>query len=375
MRVGIDASRAFVDQPTGTERYCLEMLRSLFDLSEAGDHEWVLFVKRGQVAAAYAFLSGKTNVRVIEIPLAKLWTQVGLALKTWTSAIDLLWVPAHTLPVFRKPGLKTVVTIHGIEYEWLPAYENRLQRWYLPLSTQYAVATASKIVAVSEFTKQQLVERLGADEKNITTIYEGYTSPKVPRLSKEREVKGEVLKKFALTSKKYVLFVGTVQPRKNLVRLIEAFAKLDKPALKLVIAGKLGWMFQEVVDAPVAYGVSDRVVITGYVSDAERSILLQNALFYAQSSITEGFGLPILEAWAEGLAVASSRGGALKEIVGGAGVLFDPVKISEISLGMEKLLDSKTRTRYEQQGKERLTDFSWDNAAKYILELFVTTVH
>lgn len=162
MRIGIDASRAFGSQKTGTERYSYEIITRLLKLPEISKHEVILYTKEN-----------------IKLPF--LWTQIGLAYRTWVDKLDVLWVPAHTLPILRPPSqmlwrgkhLKTVVTIHGIEYEWLPAYENWLQRWYLPLSTKYACWAANKIIAVSEFTKKQLVERLGADPKKIEVVYEG----------------------------------------------------------------------------------------------------------------------------------------------------------------------------------------------------------
>ena len=220
MRIGIDASRAFVDNPTGTERYSYEVITRLLKLPEAKKHTWILYVRPQFLISNFKFLNNDQmfkcpNVQIREIPLSRLWTQVGLAARTWVDDLDVLWVPAHTLPVLRKPGIRTVVTVHGLEYEWLPEYENWLQRWYLPLSTKYAVMSASRIIAVSEFTKRQLVERLGADERKIAVIHEGVTRQRL-ETSVQRLVKG-----------KYLLFVGTIQPRKNLVRLIEAFSRLD----------------------------------------------------------------------------------------------------------------------------------------------------
>ncbi len=365
MRIGIDASRAFVDQPTGTERYSREMLMALLDLPEAKDHTFVLFVRLGQKVRFEAESFSNMKVEVIEISLPRLWTQVGLAWKTWTTALDVLWVPAHTLPVFRKPGLKTVVTIHGIEYEWLPAYENPLQRWYLPLSTKYAVATATKIVAVSEFTKSQLVTRLGAAASRIQTIYEGYDP-------QQFTLDVGILKRFGLEKQKYILFVGTIQPRKNLDRLIEAFANLDMNGVKLVIAGKWGWSYDAIALAPKTYGAEKKVVFTGYISDTERYSLLQFATFYIQPSITEGFGLPILEAWQAGKAVASSSGGALAEVVGQAGELFDPSSVEDMAQAMRKMFDETYVLKLKPLGEKRLKEFSWKKSAKNILELFLS---
>ncbi len=391
MRIGIDASRGFVDQPTGTERYSFEVISRLQQYPEAGNHEWYLYVKALPKNTNFA-----SNFKFRVIKMSRFWTQLGLAAYTWLDKLDVLWIPAHTLPVLRKPGVKTMVTIHGIEYEWLPAYENKLQKWYLPLSTQYAVATANEIVAVSQFTKQQLIERLGADEKKITVIWEGYIQNNKTLNSKDQNeseyltlnpspklVEGhyaDVLKKFGLVKGKYLIFVGTVQPRKNLVKLIEVFSYLTPTPLlrkgegnfsseiKLVICGKYGWMYEDILAAPKKYGVEDRVIFTNYISDVERYTLLANALVYVQPSITEGFGLPILEAWEAGLPVVSSNGGALKEVIGDAGLLFDPLNTDDMRQAIEKMTSSeKLRDEYIKKGRERLAEFSWDKAARETL--------
>ncbi len=358
MRIGIDASRAFGSERTGTEEYSYQMIKHLLVLPEAKKHEWVLYVreKPGFFAEAQ-----NDNVTIEKIGMRYLWTQVGLASRTWIDNLDVLWVPAHTLPVLRKPGLKTVVTVHGIEYEWLPAYENALQRWYLPLSTQYAVGSATKIIAVSEFTKKQLVERLGARDEKISVIYEGVEGS----LHSGRD--DNVLQKFGLQHHKYLLFVGTVQPRKNLVRLIEAYTRLKgsldlarDDMMRLVIAGKLGWNYEEVVEL----AKKQNVLITGYISEAERDSLLRNALVYVQPSITEGFGLPIIEAMRAGVPVVSSNGGALSEVVGDAGVLFDPYDIDDIRNKLQMVLESKAlRNKLIVAGSGRVDKFSWEKAA------------
>ncbi|KKU02746.1 MAG: AprM [Microgenomates group bacterium GW2011_GWC1_47_20] len=377
MRIGIDASRAFVENPTGTERYSYEVITRILQLPEARKHEWILYTRNSPPAAAdpslkfsqargFAVREGRgVSYKMRQISLPYLWTQIGLAWRTWTDNLDCLWVPAHTLPILRKPGIRTVVTIHGIEYEWLPAYENWLQRWYLPLSTQYAVRSATKIIAVSEFTKKQLIERLGADRNKINVVHEGVTntSPSNPSPIIGEGRKGEVLTKWGLKSKQYLLFVGTVQPRKNLERLIQAYSALSTKhlALRLVIAGKLGWMYDDVVEMAKKHGV----ITTGYTSEAERYSLLGNALVYVQPSISEGFGLPVLEAMAAGVPVVSSNGGALAEVVGDAGVLFDPYDLSDIFDKLSLIVNSsKLRKELITKGHQRTKDFSWQMAAE-----------
>lgn len=424
MRIGIDASRAFVDRPTGTERYAFEVITRMMRLEEARKHEWILYTRKVSKSESDRVTELKNtchSATFVTLRLPFLWTQVGLAYRTWVDRLDVLWVPAHTLPVLRKPGIKTVVTIHGIEYEWLPAYENQLQRWYLPLSTKYAVLAAKKLIAVSKFTKRQLIERLGGNERKITVIHEGF-NPEILNSNIEVPNKFKILNKYQLKPKKYLLFVGTVQPRKNLVRLVEAFSRLTKASgkyhppfnslplnlrgrgregdFKLVIAGKLGWNYQEVLEAPKRFGVADKVVFTGYCSDVERDILLKNALVYVQPSITEGFGLPVLEAMAAGVPVVSSWGGALNEILNitpsgsslkskirfassavrgesatQAGILFDPKDVNDMIRALRQMISlHTTRLKYVKLGKRRVKDFSWDKAAEKTLNILMTNL-
>jgi glycosyltransferase involved in cell wall biosynthesis len=380
MKIGIDASRAFVDQPTGTERYAYEMITRILAQPEAAKHEWRLYTRKNsntkyQITNEIREIQRKNTglrVKVVEIGLPYLWTQVGLAYRTWIDGLDRLWIPAHTLPVLRKPGMVTAVTVHGIEYEWLPAYENLLQRWYLPLSTVYAVKQATRVIAVSEFTKSQLVERLGASKDKIQVIGEGYETETSG--GKSNDIKA-VLREYGLEPKKYVLFVGTVQPRKNLARLIEAFGLVAEKHkdLKLVICGKLGWNYADVLAAAEEAG--ERIVITGYVEEAKRLALLSGALAYVQPSITEGFGLPVLEAMDMNIPVASSTGGAMPEVVGDAGVLFDPTNTQEMAGAILRIIDDKKmREGIVAAGKKQVKEFQWEAAAAKVLKFLTYNI-
>ena len=362
MRIGIDASRAFSSQRTGTENYAYWMIQELIKLPEAVSDSFILYVRQKPER-----INWPSNVQICEIKLPYLWTQVGLAARTWTDNLDVLWVPAHTLPVLRKPGMRTVVTIHGIEYEWLPAYENKLQRWYLPLSTWYATVSASQIIAVSEFTKKQLIERLHTDGEKTIVIYEGVEDKK----KRQKKDYDKILSKYGLREGKYVLFIGTVQPRKNLQRLTEAWEIVKRKITDtdLVIVGKLGWGYE---DLPI--DKDPGVKWLKYVPDAERDILLEEASAYVQPSITEGFGLPILEAWAAGIPVASSNGGALAEVVGEAGVVFDPEDVSLMAEKIEQVVTNEPlREQLISKGRERGKFFKWDRAAKEAYKVLTGT--
>ena len=400
MVIGIDSSRAFVGDKTGTENYSYHLIKEMLRLPESCSHTFVLFIRPNAVLPKE--LAGYSNVIVKEVKFNYLWTQVGLAWETWQKVksdkgkviLDVLWVPAHTLPILRRGfggrgcnKLKTVVTIHGLEYQWLPEYKNLLQKWYLPLSTFYAAKNADKLIAVSGFTAKQLIKELHTDKNKIEVIHEGTASSRAQSRDLDSSTSvGMTTTSYALHDKKYILFVGTVQPRKNLVALVEAFSQFSKKYsdYKLVIAGGIGWMAREILSAPNRYDVQEKVVFTGRVSDSQLHALYLGASVYVQPSITEGFGLPILEAMNMGVPVISSDGGALPEVVGDAGII---VKISNpkfsnsqiknsfevrLAAAMEKMVgDSKFRTKMISLGKERVSEFTWEKAASKTLKVIL----
>lgn len=370
MLIGIDASRAFVRERTGTENYSYHLIKNLLKLDRS--NYYIIYIKRsGKVDFD---LPANASVRVI--PWPRLWTQGGLALETWLSPVDLLFIPAHTLPFLGRRSIPTLVTIHGLEYEYLPEYYRFPQKLYLTASTYLAVRYASGLVAVSSWTKRSLVRRLGADPKKIRVIHEGveknkFKVPASPAGRQSSKFKiNQVLGKYKL-KKPYLLFVGVIQPRKNLVRLIEAFSKLEEPSLSLVLAGRLGWMYDEIVAAPTKFGVKDKVHFLGYVPEEDLPALYQAASVFALPSLTEGFGLPVLEAMAAGTPVVAARAGALPEVVGEAGLLVNPLNPGELAGALSLVLQNPELAEgLREKGFKRAANFSWEKAAQKTVELF-----
>jgi len=371
MIIGVDASRAFVGERTGTENYSYKLLEALGKIDQRNRYSVYTRPFKG-----YPLKGGKFMFREIGWP--RLWTQGGLAMRTWIDPLDVLFVPAHTLPVLRRPGLPTVVTIHGLEYEYLPEYYQFPQKVYLTWSTRYAVHYATRIISVSHFTAEELVSRLGAQRARIRVVQEGVDAEVYSKAYNDRE-KHSVLKGLGV-QKPYILFVGVVQPRKNLVRLIEAFSLVVKRGLgeeraglsdlTLVIAGKPGWMYGEVIAAPERFGVKGRVMFTGFVKDEHLPILLQEAEVLIQPSLTEGFGLPVLEAMAAGTPVVAARAGALSEVGGDAAIYFDPTNVEEMAERMVLVLTNKVMMeRLRTKGWARVKQFSWEKAARATLDV------
>ena len=199
MVIGIDGSRAFVTEKTGTERYTWEMLRALARVGKKNKYR--IYIKSSEKRKAKSekpqlktenYLSKDNSwpktFQFIEVAWPRLWTQGGLAWRTWTDKLDVLWVPAHTLPVLGNPNLPMIVTIHGIEYEFLPNAYRWGQNFHLTWSTQWAVRRAQKIIAVSQKTKTDLIEKLGVDGQKVEVIHEGVD---IKKYQKSRQRNGQ----------------------------------------------------------------------------------------------------------------------------------------------------------------------------------------
>jgi len=340
-----------------------------------------------------------SNFKFITIPYPRLWTQVGLAKQTFKDThLDVLFVPSHTLPLIKRPGLKTVVTVHDLGAEFLPKTHQLKQRAYLKLMTDYQLKSATHIIAVSKATKEDLVKKINIDPKKIDVIYEGYDKKAFKPLKTDQFK--DTLKSYDIESNNYFLFIGTIQPRKNLTRLIEAYSQFimgggkrgapsstrsaarmsdgavsrqDPLIPKLVLAGGKGWLSDEIYELPKKLGIEKQVKFLGYVPDENLPALYNGAIALLYPSLFEGFGLPILEAMACSCPVLTSNISSMPEIAGQAAILVDPYNIEEIAQGILKLnSDLKLRNKLENMGIAQSKKFSWEKCAKETLSTLLS---
>jgi glycosyltransferase involved in cell wall biosynthesis len=229
---------------------------------------------------------------------------------------------------------------------------------------------ASKIIAISENTKKDIIDYFGIDEEKIRVIYLGVDRQFSPQPDMD-EV--GVLSKYNLPSG-YILSVGTLEPRKNLIRLINAYkmvASSGEPVPKLVIVGGQGWGDEELGKVVRESGLIDLVILTGYVPDEDLPALYRNTTVFVYPSLYEGFGLPPLEAMACGTPVITSNVSSLPEVVGDAAILIDPYNTTEIAQAIASVLkDKELRERLRMNGLARSNLFSWDKTARETLKLY-----
>jgi len=281
---------------------------------------------------------------------------------------DLLFVPAHVLPVVRPR--RTLVTVHDLGYRRFPEAHPASQRRYLEMSTRWNTRVATHILADSEATRDAIIEAYRVPARKLTVVYPGYESDLKP--VRDRDEMGRVRRRYSIPGD-YVLFIGRIQPRKNLVRLIEAFSRLltDHPNLTLVLAGPAGWLAETIQARVTALGVAAKVIFPGYVASGDKAALISGARLFAYPSLHEGFGFPVLEAQACGTPLLTSTTSSLPEVAGDGGLLVNPLKVEAIAEGLRRLLDdqprgARLRARLVTQGFENLARFSWDMAARQV---------
>lgn len=363
MVIGIDASRAFVKDPAGPEYYSLNLIKNIAKIDK--ENQYILYLRSGQKVN----FGLPQNFKAKVINMRYLWTQVGLAIETIFYPPDALFIPAHTVPLLTcifRPRLPIVVAIHGLEGKFLPQSGNFLAHIYRNWSISWAVRFATKLIAVSEDTKKDIIKTYKTQSKNIQVVHEGIDIKRFKgcqKVSKYRKYGN------------YILFVGTVQPRKNLIRLIKAFSRIKNKKYRLIIAGKLGWLYKEILAAPKKFKVEDRVHFIGRVKDENLPGLYKGARLFVMPSITEGFGLPILEAQAAGVPILSSGKGALPEVAGKGAFFVNPLLVNDIKEGMEKILaDKNLREGLVREGLANVSKFSWERTACNTVNLLTKMV-
>jgi len=368
MIIGIDASRALRAKRTGTERYALEIIRHLLALPSAHHYQWRLYVDE-LPPADYFGAAGQPHVTVCLLPQQRLWTHRALAREVRQSPPDLLFVPAHVLPfalsrVWRSAASPAaVVTIHDLGYHRFPAAHSRFQRFYLPLSSRWSSWAADALIAVSAATATDLQHFYGVDPQKITVVHE---APSALPLVEEPVA--------ARWPASYGLYVGTLQPRKNLPRLIQAYAQLRRRqaiSWSLVLAGAPGVEAAELTTLVNRLGVADSVYFLGYVAEGELATLYEQAALFLFPSLFEGFGLPVLEAQRYGVPVMTANNSSLPEIAGDGALLVDPTDVDALADAMLRLSeDEALRQQLIAAGYENVKRFSWEKAARETLAVF-----
>lgn len=363
MRIAIDAST--ISTQGGPRTYVLGLVDALLKIDRK--NEYIIFYNDAEHLGR--FPRAREVVLAGRNPLARLWREhVLLPLACARERIDVLHCPKSAIP-WLSP-CPVVVTLHDLIPVQHPELEKRAAHLYWRLHIPRAARKSAHVITISEWAKKGIMESYGVPESRISVIMQSYD----PAMLDPRDpVTGQdIRRKYGLTEG-YILYVGTIQPRKNLISLIEAYALLmrDKQVPPLVVVGRKGWLYEELFKRVGELNLTDRIIFTGFVPDDELPFLFDGAAVFTYLSLLEGFGRPPLEAMACGVPVITSNTSAIPEVVGTAGIVISPTDIPSIAAALSTVLnDSSLAQQLRERGIERARLFSWDEAARETLAAY-----
>ena len=363
MIIGIDGNEANVHNRVGIGEYAFELLKQ-FEKLKVQNIEFRIYLKTAPLAH---MPKNRESWTYRIIGPKKLWTRFALPLNLFmdTNRPNVFFTPTHYGPWISP--VPTVISIMDLSFLHFPGLFNKKDLYQLTNWTSRSAQTSKKIFTISEFSKNDIIKTYKVSEESVVVTYPGVKELEVENL-KLRSM--DELKKRYKISKPYILFVGTLQPRKNIARLIEAFSKLKVENIELIIIGKKGWLYEEILEAPKKFGVEPGVKFLDFVGDEDLISFYKNAKCFVLPSLYEGFGLPVLEAMRQGCPVLISNVSSLPEAGGDAAVYFDPEDVDDIASKIEKVLsDENLQKEMVEKGYNQIKKFSWAQTASKTLEV------
>jgi len=386
LRIGIDYTSA-ARQGAGIGRYTRELVKAL--LAVDSSHRYSVFAAVGGLAeerwsteVSSLRASRERNLEIHTVPLtddwlARVWhrLRIPIPIELVSGPLDVFYSPDFTLPPTRK-GTRTLLTIHDLSFIHHPdAFVPSLRR-YLERVVPRSVERADVVLADSAHTSADLTAYFGISPERVRVITPGVDPRFRPARSATegmRRASGlskDLRSRYSIGEQAYILTVGTLQPRKNYIKLIQAFC-LTRQAmnedLQLLIAGGPGWLFEKII---AEAGKHESVHILGFVDDEDLPTLYRGASLFAFPSLYEGFGLPVLEAMACGVPVVCSNTSSLPEVAGDAALLVDPLDVEGLGAAMVRALDDEDlRQRMVERGLRQSARFTWEGSARDLLDV------
>ncbi|HCW32891.1 MAG: hypothetical protein UT55_C0095G0004 [Candidatus Peregrinibacteria bacterium GW2011_GWE2_39_6] len=376
MLIGIDASRYCHDKPTGVEIYSKEIIEALLPYFQNQKTHTLRLYTPQKISSLPAKLQRL-------LPYHRLWTQRYLSREIRQNPPAVLFVPSHVLPLSHPK--KSIITIHDLAFRDLPLAYHPLQWLYLHWSTWFAVKKAFKIIVPSQATKKDLINKYNCPPEKIIIILHGFKPPK-SKISTPKTAK--ILKTFHLLPKTtknlastpnpkntnqklvpYILFIGRLETKKNLSRLMQAFKIFSEnhPEWRLILGGGRGTGFNKILKTLLKEKLTDRVLMPGYLTEDEKAILLKNARLFAFPSLAEGFGFPILEAAHYHVPILASKIPALLEFKNYVDIFVDPLNVHSLAKGLTTLAANS-----QIKKSPSLAKYSWKKNAKTLYNLLTS---
>lgn len=372
MIIGIDGNEANVDKKVGISEFAFQLLICFakYQISNVKFHIYLKNSPRDELPRE----SGNWKYKIVKPK--KLWTQIGLPISLYTEKPrpDVFFSPTHYAP--RLSPSPTVISIMDLAYIHYPQMFKKSDLYQLKHWTEYSVRNAKRVVTISTSTKSDIIKQYDIASDKVIVVYPGIKN--VASIKHQALSMNELKEKYNVSGK-FILFVGTLQPRKNIERLVEAFkivasskenAVEGKKDLTLVIIGKKGWLYEDMLAAPKKFEVEDRVKFLEFVPDEDLPSFYKVAECFVLPSLYEGFGLPVLEAMKYGCPVIASNISSLPEVGGAAALYVDPYNIGDITKKIESVLDNPSqRKKMIEEGYKQVKKFSWEKSAEKVLDV------
>jgi glycosyltransferase involved in cell wall biosynthesis len=366
MIIGIDGNEANTTNKVGVGQYALQLICHLAKTDTK--NKYIVYLKNPpQTDLPKATKNWQYKV----FGPQKLWTRFALPIHLYSQKekLDLFFSPSHYSPPFSP--CPTIPTIHDLGYLQFKNQFTSKDFYQLKNWTYQSIKKASHIVTVSQFSKDEIIKTYQVDPKKITIAFNGVNNP--PKINSK--IQQNILSSYELQPMNYFLYLGTLKPNKNIPFLIKSYSLLLKDKnytlpTKLVIAGKKGWLFDEIFATVKKEGIENRVVFTDFVTEEQKWTLYQNAITSILPSTYEGFGIPAIESMKVGTPVIVSNIPPFKEVVKDGGLFINPYNESDLCQKMVEIINPKIRQKYSKLGKTQADKFTWENTAKSVINLF-----
>lgn len=365
--IWIDGKEANVHQRLGSGQVAFELLNNIHKLDEKNNYTILLSGK-----PLDDLPKERPNWHYKILRPGRLWTRIAVPVYYHLAKIkpDVILSPTHYIPRFIKA--KRVPVIFDLSFIHFPDMFKKDDLYKLVNWTKSSVLEAAHVITISESSKEDILKIYKIPENKITVAYPGYDE-KLFKLINDRTKVNEITNKYKIEGD-YIIYIGTVQPRKNIKRLIQSVRKIDN--LKLVIVGKIkgkgrqAWMNEEILEEPKKLGIENRVIFTDFVPSKELPYLVAGSKAFVLPSLWEGFGIPVVEAMATGTPVITSNISSLPEVVGNAGLLVDPKSETQIEQAIRLLTtDKKLHNKLSKQALNQSKKFSWKTMSEKVIKV------
>ena len=371
LKIGVGA-QTLLEQSAGMTSYAFGLLSEILRQDKSNFYDFLLF-RSFPKKPEYMFGMGKNfsyrYQRFFPFRLFhKLYKwEIGIPLDLFFGSHDLYFFPNFV--IYPHLGGKNIVVVPDLTFEKVPQYVDRQNVEFLKKFVPPSVAKADHIVTISNYTKGDLIQTYKVPDRKITVAYPG-VDPVNFRPRGLEEI-AAIKRKYAI-EKPFILYLGTLEPRKNIPSILKAYAGLkNRQEYSLVLAGKKGWLYEEIFQTVRKLGIEKEVIFTGYIPDDDRPILMAAAQLFVFPSFFEGFGMPVVEAQACGTPVVTSNTTSLPEAVGEGAILVDPENTNELKEAMEKILSSpKIANQLKEKGLQNARRFNWASSARKVIEIF-----